>query len=774
MFFRASRKFLSLTFFTAFAGFTQYTEASTACLNEVTNGERICYLSIRSETVSKAGFKNEHAMTINGQIPAPRLEFNVGETAVIHVTNNSDEITSLHWHGILLPWNMDGPMFSNNKPIAPGETFTFRFRIKHKGTYWYHSHTGLQEQRGLYGPIVIKGGHEHHNVDHEEVLVLSDWSTESPKQILANIKSDGHYYEFKKDSQTSWLGAIRHGAVWDYVKGQWTRMGTMDLSDVGYDAFLINGEQNRAIHKHFMPGQRVKLRVINAGASSYFYLNIGHNRMFHVVAKDGVDVEPVMVSEILMGMGETYDVVFTIPEHGAYEVRATAQDVTGHASLILGHGEYEAVPNKMKPNPYKMEHGDHDGAGDHGGGHGDGHGGGGHNDGGHGEHGNMQMAQEDDPTHPPHDPGHPPGDDMPMTKRLNYSMLKATEHTAYPSSHPRHKIHLELDGDMERYLWTINGKTFTEETYIEVNEGDVVQFTMVNKTMMHHPMHLHGHFFRLLNGQGHKAPLLHTVDVGPMATQTIEFLANEPGIWFFHCHNLYHMKMGMARLIKYRGFERGKELQESEAFYSRYLGNDKTGYLSGELGVFTNRAEIEAKINQGRYEVELELEIDDYDPDRFEADLVFKRYLSRYFAVIGGAEYDDKEMAAILGIQWELPLKVEMTAYTNSRGHAVIKLSKEFNLTKRVSFIPAGKFRFNTDEGTEFEAEAKLMYKINERISAGLLYNYSEYEGADDHTVGVGFTIQLGSKELLPSMPRNSSTRERKRFRPFGFLKRKR
>ncbi len=721
--------------------------------------EKVYDLTVRSQDVTKAGFTLREGLTINDQVPAPTLEFELGDTAVINVKNETNEVTSLHWHGVLVPWDMDGPMFSNNKPIEPGTTFTFRFPIKHSGTYWYHSHTMLQEQRGLYGAIVIKKPHEDHHSPYvlDRTLVLSDWTSENPKDILANLKKDGDYYGFKKGFLPSWYGAIRHGAVWDYIKSQWTRMGPMDLGDVAYDAFLINGEQESALHNHFNTGDKIRLRIINAGASSYFYVNIGNLRNFQVISKDGMEVEPVTVNELLMGMGETYDIVFTIPDDGmkSYEVRATAQDVTGFASFFLGHGTEEEVPDKIKPNPYRMDHGEHGGHGGDSGddpndGHDGDHGGGDH--GGHDGHGvdhslmNMNpdstsvTGDHDGGDHGDH-PDHPPGDDnpgdMPMSQRLNYNMLKAKHSTAFPAVLPRYHVTLNLDGDMERYTWYINGKPFSEEKYIEVNQGDVVQFTMVNKTMMHHPMHLHGHFFRLINGQGDLAPLAHTVDVGPMKTQTIEFYANEPGIWFFHCHNLYHMKMGMARLIKYKGFERPQDLVDSEKKHSPMMIHDNSPFVGGRVGLWTNHAETNVRINAGRYEVEMNLELEDYDPKTFEAEAYFKRFLTRYFAVMTGVEYTDEELSAIFGVQWTLPMQIEMTGYMNTRGQAVIKLKKEFPLTGRIYFIPEGQVRFERSFArADWEVSTKLMYRISKRWEIGPYYRFDGKERS--HSIGFG------------------------------------
>lgn len=664
-----------------------------------------------------AGKMPKYALGVNGQIPAPTLKFKLGDTAVIKVQNNTNEDVTLHWHGVLVPVDMDGPE-TNTPPVKPGQSFTFRFPIRHTGTFWYHSHSVFQEQRGVYGAIVIEEEKPRFKVDHDFAVVMSDWTFENPNAVLDNIIMDPHYYQFKKDSFTSVLGALRHGAIWDYVKSEWERMGPMDLSDVGYDAFLINGKENEQMSS-IRPGQKIRMRLINAGASTYFYANLGKLQDFFIVAKDGMDVFPIKVNEILIGNGETYDLVYDMPKDAkSIELRATAQDITGYASLFLGMGAKEVVPDKLRPNPYRM--------GDHGGG------------GGHDEH--MAMAEEDmhaevvaeaTPT-----PGHGDhgGPTIPGTKRLEYRMLKALKSTAFSDDLVRHDVKLELDGDMERFLWTINGKTMAQETEIMIRYNEVVRFTMVNKTMMHHPMHLHGHFFRVLNGQDDKSPLFHTVDVAPMATVTIEFHANEPGIWFFHCHNLYHMKMGMARLVRYEGFvphhqHDGKEMKKDH-------GNAL--FINSALDIYTNRGSVTVNARQGWYDVELELELNKYQLDNLEVELVFKRYLDKYLALMAGAEFEDSELKGLIGIAATLPLLIEMETSVRTDGVIVVKLRKEIPLAKKLTLDLEP--RFDIKAKPSFTMNSVLKYQLAPNWFVGINYHYSEEVG---NTVGVGTTVRF-------------------------------
>ncbi len=313
-------------------------------------------LNIENRSLNMSGKKEvDFTITVNGGIPAPTLEFTEGDMAEILVRNRlPKEEVSIHWHGILLPPEEDGVAYVNTPPISPGKERLFKFKIRQSGTYWYHSHTAVQEQKGVYGAFVIHPKKKALQYDKEAVLVLSDWSDEDANQIIRNLRKDGDFYLYKKDSVRSYLGAIKAGEVKTHLQNEWTRMGGMDLSNVGYDVFLINGKRDsQLLVAH--PGERIRLRIINAGASSYFYVSMGVP--VTVVSADGVDIKPIQTKEILMGMAETYDVLFTVPEHKNYELRATVQDGTGFASTWIGMGEKVSVPQKPMPNMYgSMDH----------------------------------------------------------------------------------------------------------------------------------------------------------------------------------------------------------------------------------------------------------------------------------------------------------------------------------------------------------------------------------------------------------------------------------
>lgn len=423
-------------------------------------------LVIENNKVNVTGKEVDFSLTVNGGIPAPTLEFTEGDDAEITVINKlQSEETSIHWHGILLPPEEDGVSYVNTPPIMPGKSHTFRFKIRQHGTYWYHSHTMVQEQKGVYGAFIIHPKKPTIKANKEAVVVLSDWSDENADQIIKNLRKDGDYYLYKKNSVRSIFGAIKSGQLGTYYSNELERMGGMDLSDVGYDAFLINGKKtSQLVVAH--PGEWVRVRIINAGASSYFYVSLG-NVPFKVVSADGVDIEPVWTKELLMGMAETYDIMFTVPEHKNYELRATVQDVTGYASAWIGMGQKVAAADKPRPDLYAPM--------DHGGGHAD-----------HSNHGSasagggMDHSKMDHSTHSAvttkqkstkkdsavNHEGHgaveaaPPGS---MIETLTVDNLKAKESTVLPKDAKVTDVKLLLGGDMERYVWHINGKAIHED-----------------------------------------------------------------------------------------------------------------------------------------------------------------------------------------------------------------------------------------------------------------------------------------------------------------------
>ncbi len=289
------------------------------------------------------------AMTINGTIPGPTLQFKEGDTARIHVRNKMAVETSIHWHGLLVPPGMDGVPFISFPPIAPDTTFTYEFPIRQNGTYWYHSHTSLQEQSGVYGSIVIEPKQNKLQVDQDYVVLFSDWTDENPYAVNRTLKRGSEWYAIQKGSGQSILGALRLGMFGDYFKRELQRMPAMDIADVAYDRFLVNGKPETSLHAG--PGETVRLRIIDGSATTYFHLEYAGGQMT-IIAADGIDVEPVEEDRFLIGVAETYDVLIKVPESGAYEFRATAHDGSGYTSVWIGSGKYYPAPDVPRPNLY--------------------------------------------------------------------------------------------------------------------------------------------------------------------------------------------------------------------------------------------------------------------------------------------------------------------------------------------------------------------------------------------------------------------------------------
>lgn len=734
-------------------------------------------LIIRNEAVNMSGKKKvDFALTVNGGIPAPTLEFTEGDDAEILVKNEvPNEEVSVHWHGILLPPSEDGVPYVNTPPIHPGTSRLFKFKIRQNGTYWYHSHTGVQEQKGVYGAFIIHPQKKNFSYDKEAVAVISDWSDENADQILRNLRKDGDYYLYKKNSIRSYLGAIQAGGLKNHLSNEWTRMGGMDLSDVGYDAFLINGRRDgQLLEAH--PGEKIRLRLINAGASSYFYISLAGLPMT-VISADGINIEPVQTKEILMGMAETYDVLFTVPEHKNYELRATVQDVTGYASAWIGMGKKVRAPDKPLPDAYaSMSHGAMNG-GDHSN----------HNSssteepmslqGHQGHHGHQgdkgheghQMMKAKSPEQPgqkkqprserkeskakPVDWSDQSGAALaqnsfsqdlegqePVLKLLEVDALKALAPTSFPSEAKVHEIKLLLSGDMERYIWHINGKAIYEDRLLMINKGEVVRFIFENETMMHHPMHLHGHFFRVLNDNGEYSPLKHTVDVPPHRTRTIEFYANEPGQWMLHCHNLYHLKTGMARVVRYKDFKLTPEMQQNDRL-DPHLANHFYTYSMVEAA--SNHAQAQFKLMRTWDELDLRVESSEIEGKNFqfgkewetEGDLLYRRWFSRWLNVFGGGTLYHEKGYGMFGVGYILPMLFETAVSVNHEGKFRLDVEKRFQWTRSVFTDAEFTWRPDWQGERDSEFEISLMYSPSWTWAAGLMLT--------EKSLGAGVQVQF-------------------------------
>lgn len=722
-------------------------------------------LVVENKPVNMSGKKTvDFALTVNGGIPAPTLEFTEGDDAEINVVNKiKNEEVSIHWHGILLPPEEDGVAYVNTPPIHPGTSRLFKFKIRQNGTFWYHSHTAVQEQKGVYGAFIIHPKKKAIAYDKDAVLVLSDWSDENADQIIRNLRKDGDFYLFKKDSMRSYFGAIKAKSLKSHLSNEWQRMGGMDLSDVGYDAFLINGKKDsQLLTAH--PGDKIRLRIINAGASSYFYVAMGIP--MQVISADGVDVEPQMANELLIGMAETYDVLFTVPEHKNYEIRATVQDVTGYASTWIGMGEKVKAPDKPMPNQYASM--------DHGGGHSE-HEQDSHTEhvtqsthaehlshGGHSSHSDHSQHSGHSASAPTKSPTNREGpidwstqSDAQLRQNassrgfdqksksietLTVDSLKALQPTTLPKDAKVHDLKLTLGGDMERYVWHINGKAIHQDRLLLINRGEIVRFTFVNDTMMHHPMHLHGHFFRVINQNGDKSPLKHTVDVPPHGSRTIEFYANEPGQWMLHCHNLYHMKTGMARVIRYNDFKLTPEMQKHDR-HDPHLHDHL--YTHTALEAATNHAKGKFRLIRSWDELNLDFESKSEEHENFavgktwenEGDLVYRRWFSNYFNVFGGASLYHEKGYGTAGVGYILPLLFETKVSVNHEGKFRLDLEKRFQWTKKVFTEAEFTWRPDWEGDRDTEFEINLMYGPSWHWAAGLMFT--------ENSAGIGAQFQF-------------------------------
>jgi CopA family copper-resistance protein len=503
------------------------------------------------------------ALAIAGSVPGPVLRWREGEEVVVRVTNRLGEPTSIHWHGLLIAGVMDGaPGFNGYVAIEPGETYTYRFALRQAGTYWYHSHSAGQEQLGMYGAIVIEPvAGERIRADRDYVVVLSDHTSENPDTILRKLKADPEAYVTRPRTFMDFLRDIRRDGLGDAAKDRlaWgeMRMSPTDLADVTGYQFLMNGRGAQDNWTGlFKPGERVRLRFVNASAMTFFDVAIPGLRMT-VVAADGQDVIPVPVDEFRFGVGETYDVLVNPRDAKAFTIMAEPIDRSGYVrgTLAPNEGMQASIPPQRPRTLLSMadmgsmagmDHGSMAGmAGmDHskmtgmvGMDHSKMSGMAGM------DHTKMAMAAPAAEGPPARPVGWADASTPPGKKALDYRDLKSM--TPRAAVEPTQEIVMELNGQMNRYNWTLNGKRFDQNQPIRVKFGERVRIKYINTTMMAHPMHLHGMFVELENGETTRRPLKHVVIVKPGAEASVVLTANEPGGWPFHCHLLYHMNAGM-------------------------------------------------------------------------------------------------------------------------------------------------------------------------------------------------------------------------------------
>ena len=690
-----------------------------ALLSLLVGGSAVCqhtveyHLVITDTTVNYTG-KHRQAIAVNGSLPGPTLEFTEGDTAVIYIHNMMMMATSVHWHGIILPNRYDGVPYLTSPPIGPMQTYVVKFPIVQSGTYWYHSHTMLQEQIGSYGAIVIHP--RQWRPVKEYVVLLSDWTDERPEEVERSLHFATDWYAIRKGSTQDYGQAIRRGYLRTKLANEWKRMLPMDVSDVAFDRFLVNGRGQEG-QPALRPGDSVRLRIINGSSATYFWLRYGGGKMT-VVASDGKDVEPVPVDRMIIGVSETYDIQVTVPDAGSYELQATAEDRSGSVSAWLGSGERHGLQPlpaldyfagmRMMNGMMRMD----------------------------GSMKDMGMAMS--------------GQQMDMNAimygesggvTLNYGMLRSPVPTRLPDS-PVQELHFNLSGNMNRFVWSIDNKVVSEADRILIRKGNNVRIILYNGTMMRHPMHLHGHFFRVLNGQGDFAPLKEVVDILPMETDTLEFAATESGDWFFHCHILYHMMSGMGRIFHYAGSpaDSGQDLRKVYA-------DDRAVRLMARVGVESNGSDGEAMLANTRYRLQTEWRVGTDQEKGYESETHFGRYLGRmqyWLPYIGWdvryrrsdereknlfGQTDTKNQRNVIcaGVQYTLPFLFVLDGRVDMKGNLRLQLGRE-------DIAVTGRLRLS------------LMVNTDKEYMAGFRYIVTKYFGLSTHYdsdmgFGAGVTV---------------------------------
>lgn len=675
------------------------------------------HLDIDQKKITIDG-RSANKITINGTFVGPVLQWREGETVTIEVTNHLQEPTSIHWHGLLVPGSMDGVPGLNGFPgIAPRETFTYHFTIRQAGTYWYHAHSVGQEQDGLYGAIVITPKQETRPaVDRDYVILLSEFTPESATQILHNLKRNSSYYNYSQRTAKDFLADAKKDGFKETATNalDWgqMRMSSTDLSDVSGYTFLVNGKSPAENWTGiFAPGEKVRLRFINASAMSIYDVRIPGLKIT-VVQADGQAVEPVAVDEFRFGVAETYDVIAEPSKDTAYSIVAEPIDRTGFAvgTLAPRDGMRGPAPAHRKRASLTMSDMGHMGSHDmmH-------------------MHGKSGWVKRNAPK---------------GTKVLRYSDLHflGLQQDTRP---PEREIVFRLDGNMERYIWTMNGKTHNEAEPLYVKYGERVRITFVNDSMMAHPMHLHGMFVQLENGQPlEKMPNKHTIIIPPGKSRSVLLTANEPGTWAFHCHLLYHMLSGMMTTMTV-GDEAGHHLHESTVFDSFRLetdsgigrhGSASSWDLDGWIGGDTNKLWLKA-----------EGEVNDGETHQSEFWALYSRNISTFWDSQVGVRYDidpTSQAYAVAGFDGLAPyyFETEFHFFLSDKGDVSARLREENDIliTQRLIAQPYGELNFfaqdveDDDVGaglSKLEFGIQTRYEITRKFAPYLDVRYEQNVG---------------------------------------------
>jgi FtsP/CotA-like multicopper oxidase with cupredoxin domain len=728
-----------------------------AQLVPVIPGKIIRYdLYIKDSIVNFTG-KPKRAIAVNGQIPMPTLTFTEGDTAEIYVHNELNEETSLHWHGLFLPNKEDGVPNLTQMPIKPHTIHIYRFPIIQNGTHWYHSHTELQEQIGMYGSMILNKKQEdiakRADVDGLPTVpvVLSEWTDYKPENVHRMLHNASDWFALKKNAVQSYAEAIKAGHFKTKISNEWKRMLAMDVSDVFYDKILMNGKPETSIKevdgKILKAGDKVRLRISNGGASSYFWLRYAGGKIT-VVANDGNDVEPTEVDRLIIAVSETYDIVVTIPaDSTAYELLATTEDRTNSASLYIGNGIRQLISPmprlkyfegmKMMNGMMKMN-GDLDDMG-------------------------MQMSlnQMDmnvvmypEITGDEKKKGNDKMQAMDMGNQynsnelsdivtLNYAMLKSPEKTNLPKDAPVKELKFELTGNMNRYVWSLDNKVVSEADKILIKKGENIRLILYNGSMMRHPMHLHGHDFRVLNGQGDYAPLKNIIDIMPMETDTLEFNANVEGDWFFHCHILYHMMSGMGRVLSYKDQAPNPLIPNPKLAQRKLFADDRGFHFMAENDFATNGNDGMAMVQNTRWSIGTEWRLGYHDMHGYETETHIGRYLGKMQWILPFIGFDwryrklemdemgmvegeknlfgqtntkDNRRQFSLGLAYTLPMLVILQTEIYHDGNVRVQLMREdIPVAKRLRMS----FMINTDK----EYMAGFKYIIGKNIALSTHYD---------------------------------------------------
>lgn len=716
-------------------------------------------LYVKDTIVNYAG-KEKKAIAVNGQIPMPALEFTEGDTAEIVVHNLLHENTSLHWHGVFVPNKEDGVPYLTQQPIHPGEIYTYRFPIIQNGTHWYHSHSGLQEQIGMYGNFVI------HKRDNDSTfrkgiddlptvpVIISEWTNLNPDNVHRMLHNASDWFAIKKGATQSYAEAIRSGNFKIKLTNEWKRMLAMDVSDVYYDKVLLNGKNITQLDsingKPLKAGDKIRLRISNGGASSYFWLRYAGGKIT-VVANDGNDIVPVDVDRLIIAVSETYDIVVTIPDNKSYELMATTEDRTQSAGYFIGNGTKQYVGEmprlkyfegmEMMNDMMKMN-GDMDDMGM-----------------------SMSLQKMDMNTVMyPEITGYENNDKMQGMKMdnmehsnhskpkkivtLNYGMIQSPQKTTLPEDAPVKELKFTLTGNMNRYVWSMDNKVLSETDKIPVKQGEILRIILYNNSMMRHPMHLHGFDFRVLNGHGDYSPLKSVLDIMPMETDTIEFLANKEGDWFFHCHILYHMMAGMNRVFAVGDYQ-NPYLPNKEKDYKMLQHESNMPHFMIQNDFAINGNDGMWMLQNTRWSIGTEWRLGYSDMHGYETETHLGRYVGRNqwfmpfigfdwrYRKMGIDEHEknlfgqknekDKRGAFSIGFDYTLPMLTIFQAELYHDGIVRLQLMREdIPVSKR---LRAG-FMVNTD----LEYMADLKYIVTRNLSIRTHYD-------SDMGFGVGVSL---------------------------------